>query len=348
MKSRLLAAILSLCLIPTLAAAMAPTGSMSGRVVDPDGKLVVQLASPVTLRNSATGAAVTGQLGHDGLYSVRDVPPGTYAIDLQVPARLYSRYQQTGVTIEAGKALQKDLVLPWGMNLGTVGDDPLKQSADLRARTRNVDAPFKRLAGGRPDLSGVWINIGDAVTRPPIPLKPWAQKIADDLAKITQDNPGAYCLPQVAIPALMHYPQRFVQGPDRIVHMIEDMDPGFRQIFMDGRKHPDPDEWNPSWYGHSVGHWEGDTLVIDTVGFNEITPGFGVHSEALHVVERYTRLSHGRMKAELFAEDPEAFMAPQRHSWMMGLAEGTELVEFTCAEGYESKAMQRAPWKGRP
>ena len=220
--------------------------------------------------------------------------------------------------------------------------------APCRARTRNVDAPFKRLPDGKPDLSGVWINIGDAVTRPPIPLQPWAQKIADQLTKIVQDNPGAYCLPQVAVPALMHYPQRFVQGPDRIVHMIEDMDPGFRQIFMDGRSHPDPDEWNPSWYGHSVGHWEGDTLVIDTVGFNEITPGFGVHSEALHVVERYTRLSHGRMKAELFAEDPEAFTATQQHSWTMGLAEGTELVEFTCAEGYESKAMQRAPWKGRP
>jgi hypothetical protein len=348
MKSRLLAAILAICLAPALAAAMDSSGSMSGRVIDADGGLVLQLASPITLRNATTGATVTGQLGHDGQYAVRDIPPGTYSIDLQVPARLYSRYQRTGVVIEAGKVLQQDLALPWGMNLGTVGDDPLKQSADLRARTRDIDGPVKRLLDGRPDLSGLWINIGDAVTRPPIPLKPWAQKIADELAKITQDNPGAYCLPQVGVPSLMHYPQRFVQGPDRIVHMVEDMDPGFRQFFMDGRGHPSLDEWNPAWYGHSIARWEGDTLVVDTVGFNELTPGFGVHSEALHVVERYTRLSNGRMRVEMFAEDPEAWTASQRHSWTMGLADGAELIEFVCAEGYESQAMKRAPWKGRP
>jgi hypothetical protein len=321
---------------------------MSGRVLDADGGLVLQLAAPVTLRNEATGATVTGQLGNDGKYLVEGIAPGTYSIDLLVPARLYTPFQRTGVVIEAGKAKQQDLTLAWGMNLGTVGDDPLKQSADLRSRTRNVDAPFKRLADGHPDLSGLWINIGDAVTRPPIPLQPWAQKIADELAKIKQDNAGAYCLPQVAVPSLMHYPQRFVQGPDRVVHMIEDMDPGFRQFFMDGRTHPDPDTWNPAWYGHSIAHWEGDTLVVDTVGFNEISPGFGVHSEALHVVERFTRVNNGRMRVEMFAEDPQAWTAPQRHSWMMGLADGAELIEFVCAEGYESQAMKRAPWKGRP
>lgn len=348
MTPRFLAALMAICLVPTLATAMDPTGSLTGRVLDADGGPVLQLAAPVTLRNEATGATVTGQLGNDGRYAVRDIPPGTYSVDLQVEARLYNRFQRTGVVIEAGKALQQDLTLPWGMNLGTVGDDPLKQSADLRARTRDVDGPVRRLADGKPDLSGLWINIGDAVTRPPIPLQPWAQKIADELAKIKQDNAGAYCLPQVGVPSLMHYPQRFVQGPDRVVHLIEDMDPGFRQFHMDGRSHPDPDEWNPAWYGHSIAHWEGDTLVVDTVGFNEITPGFGVHSEALHVVERYTRLSHGRMRVELFAEDPEAFTATQHHSWTMGLAEGAEIIEFVCAEGYESQAMKRAPWKGRP
>ena len=237
MTSRLLAVLLALCLAPTLATAMQPAASMAGHVRDPDGGLVLQLAAPITLRNEATGATVTGQLGNDGKYSVGGIEPGTYSIDLLVPARLYNRYQRTGVVIEAGKVLQQDLTVPWGMNLGTVGDDPLKQSADLRARTRNVDGPVKRLADGKPDLSGVWINIGDAVTRPPIPLQPWAQKIADQLSKITQDNPGAYCLPQVAVPSLMHYPQRFVQGPDRIVHMIEDMDPRLPAV-LHGRPRP--------------------------------------------------------------------------------------------------------------
>ena len=230
MTPRFLATLLAICLAPTLAIAMDPTASLTGRVLDADGGSVLQLAAPVTLRNEATGATVIGQLGNDGRYRVQNISPGTYSIELQVEARLYNRFQRTGVVIEAGKALQQDITLPWGMNLGTVGDDPLKQSADLRARTQNVDGPFKRLADGKPDLSGLWINIGDAVTRPPVPLQAWAQKIADELAKIKQDNAGAYCLPQVGVPSLMHYPQRFVQGPDRVVHMIEDMDPGFPPV----------------------------------------------------------------------------------------------------------------------
>ena len=346
---RSLFTLLGALLTSTVLFAMVPNGSLTGRAVDPDGGLVARLATEVTLTHATTGAKVVGRLGDDGTYRVGDVPPGSYDIDMLVPARLYSRYQRAAVIIEVGKETQLDLVVPWGMNLGTVGDDPLIQSADMRAKTRNVDGPFKRLPDGKPDLSGVWLNIGDAVgTRAPIALKPWAQAIADELTKIKQDNPGAYCLPQVAVPTLMHYPQRFVQGPDRIIQIMEDMDPSYRQIFMDGQPHPDPDLWNPSWYGHSIGHWEGDTLVVDTTGFNEITPGFGVHSEALHIIERYTRISHGRMQVEMFAEDSEAWTAPQRHKWVMGLAEGAEVVEFLCAEGYESQAMQRAPWKGRP
>jgi hypothetical protein len=328
--------------------AMAPTGTLTGRALDPDGGLVARLATAITLTSTGSGTKVVGRLNDDGTYLVTDIPAGTYDIDMLVPARLYSRYQRGAVVIEGGKETRLDLLVSWGMNLGTVGDDPLIQSADLRSRTKNVDGPVKRLADGKPDLSGVWLNIGDAVTRPPLPLQPWAQDIANALAKIKQDNPGAYCLPQVAVPTLMHYPQRFVQGPDRIIQIMEDMDPSYRQIFMDGSPHPDPDLWNPSWYGHSIGHWEGDTLVVDTVGFNEITPGFGVHTEALHIVERYTRISHGRMKVEMVAEDPQAWTKPQHHSWVMGLAEGAEVVEFLCAEGYPSEAMQRAPWKGRP
>jgi len=72
-----------------------------------------------------------------------------------------------------------------------------------------------------------------------------------------------------------------------IVHITEFTTPGYRQIFIDGRPHPK--DWNPSWMGHSTGKWDGDTLVVDTVGFNEITPGFGIHTEKLHVVERFQR-----------------------------------------------------------
>ena len=330
------------------AGAMQPAGSLAGAVIDPDGKRVERLEADVTLSNGATGQKVTGRLNRDGSYSVRDIPSGTWAIELVVPSRLYERYQRANVVVEPGKPVQLDLRISWGMNLGTVGDDPLLQGADMRAKTKDIDGPVRRRPDGKPDLSGVWTNIGDALAPPPMPLQPWAQKLADELSKVPQDNPGAYCLPQVAIPSMVNYPTRFVQADDRIIQITEDMDPGYRQIFLDGRPHPSPDDWNPAWYGHSVGHWEGDTLVVDTVGFNEVTPGFSIHTEALHVIERYTRLSNGRMRVELRAEDPQAWTQAHTRQWTMGLADGAEIVEFVCAEGYESKAMQRAPWKGRP
>jgi hypothetical protein len=345
---RPLVAVLVTLLAPLGAVAKEAPGSMTGRVLDPDGVLVLRMETPVTLTNTANGLSIVGSLAATGIYQVGKIPPGTYSIDLSVPSRLYDRYQRAGVVVVAGKQTQLDLVVPWGMNLGTVGDDPLLQGADLRAKTKNIEDPIKRMPDGKPDLSGVWTNIGSAAPPPAMPLQPWAQKMADELAKLKQDNAGAYCLPQVAIPSLMNYPSRFVQAADRIIQITEDMDPGYRQIFMDGRSHPNPDDWNPSWYGHSVGHWEGDTLVIDTVGFNDITPGFGVHSEKLHLVERYTRLNRGRMQIELLAEDADAFTGPFTRKWMAGLADDTEIVEFVCAEGYASKAMQRAPWKGRP
>ena len=348
MYRTLLALLLLACVAPLPAATPVAAGTLSGRVLDPDGAPVVRLETDVLLTNAASGKKMTGRLLKDGSYAVRNVPPGTYTVELVAPSRLYERFQRANVEIPAGKPLELDLRISWGMNLGTVGDDPLIQGADLRARTRNVDAPVPRTTDGKPDLFGLWTNIGDGGPPPTMPMQPWAQKMFDELMTIKQDNPGAYCLPQVAVPSMMSYPTRFVRGEDRYIQITEDMDPAYRQIFMDGRSHPDPAEWNPAWYGHSVGHWEGDTLVVDTTGFNEITWGFGIHTEKLHIIERYTRLNRGRMQVELYAEDPDAWTGPFTRKWQMGLADGAEIVEFVCAEGYQSKAMQRAPWKGRP
>jgi hypothetical protein len=233
------------------------------------------------------------------------------------------------------------------MNLGTVGDDPLMQGVDLRARTRNVDDPVPRTPEGRPDLSGVWVNFGDSYAGA-IPMQPWAQQLYDQWRKISQDNPGAYCLPQSGLMTMTNYPYKFVQTPRLIVQLVEDMVISHRQIHLDGRAHPKPEEWNPSWYGHSIGHWEGDTLVVETVGFNESTPGFGIHTESLKITERFTRTSRGRMRITVTAEDPEAWTAPWVREREAGLAEGTEIVEFVCAEGAPAQSAKRAPWRARP
>jgi hypothetical protein len=260
---------------------------------------------------------------------------------------LYERFGRSGVVISAGASTVLDLRLDWGMNLGTVGDDPLLQGSDLRARTKNVDGPVPHTADGKPDLTGVWTNFGDSFAGA-APMQPWAQQMFDEWKKIKQDNPGAYCLPQSGLMTMTNYPYKFVQTPTLIVQLIEDMVISHREVYLDGRGHPDPDEWNPSWYGHSIGHWEGETLVIETAGFNENTPGFGIHSEALKVTERYRRTSYGRMDIEIVAEDPDAWTGPWSRKRQAGLVEGTEIVEFVCAEGAPSRASQRAPWKARP
>src|SRR5439155_543208 len=102
-----------------------------------------------------------------------------------------------------------------------------------------------------------------------------------------RDSPTALCLPGWVIPA-QPILYKFVQTPALIVLLFE-LEPHNRQIFMDGRSHPaDPD---PTWVGHSVGKWEGDTLVVDTIGYNDRSwlPTAIPHTEKLHVIERYRR-----------------------------------------------------------
>jgi hypothetical protein len=321
-------------------------GMLSGRLVDPDGRAVERLEADVTVTDAA-GRAFIGKVTPDGRYVVNGLPAGTYAIDLNLPTRIFERYGRAGVKIEGAGSTALDLQLTWGMNLGTVGDDPLMQGSDLRARTRNVDGPVPRLADGRPDLSGVWTNFGDSYAGA-APMQPWAQQLFDQWQKIKQDTPGAYCLPQSAVMTMTNYPYKFIQTPKVIVQLVEDMAISHRQIHMDGRAHPAPEQWNPSWYGHSIGRWDGDTLVVETVGFNESTPGFGIHTEALKVTERYTRTSYGRMDIEVTAEDREAWTGPWVRTRRAGLVEGVEIVEFLCAEGAPAHAAKLAPWKARP
>src|SRR4029077_20079314 len=96
---------------------------------------------------------------------------------------------------------------------------------------------------------------------------------------------------------------KVVQTPSLIVQMSEFDTPGYRQIFLDGRPHPNPKQWNPSWAGHSTGKWEGDTLVVDTVGFNELAGGVSIHTEKLHIIERIQRPDLGHLHVDTTVED---------------------------------------------
>jgi len=184
------------------------------------------------------------------------------------------------------------------------------------AQSRGANQPTPRTKDGKPDLSGIWSPDGKFSSDFAKALKP-GEKIlmlppAEKLmrARKPKDDPAASCLP-MGVPRLAPYPEKFVQFPAELLILFEGDIHSFRQIFFDGRGHPkDPD---PTWYGDSVGKWEGDTLVVDTINFNDRTWLDAVghpHSPQLHVIERYRRPNAGTLRIEITVEDPGAYAQP--------------------------------------
>ncbi|HEY6509225.1 MAG TPA: hypothetical protein VIY56_14490 [Vicinamibacterales bacterium] len=199
------------------------------------------------------------------------------------------------------------------------------------------NAPAPRLADGRIDLSGIWLgggpinNIADGLpSGETLPLLPTAQTALD--ARQSRDDPQASCLPS-GVPRIAPYPWRIVQTPTHLFFLFEGNIHSYRQIFMDGRAHPlDPD---PTWYGHSIGRWEGSTLVVDTVGFNDkfwFDFKGHPHTERLHIVERYTRTSAGTLVNQITIDDPGAYSRPFTVTFTATPAVGMELLEYICNE----------------
>jgi len=200
--------------------------------------------------------------------------------------------------------------------------------------------PAPHLADGRVDFSGVWrpadifliedISLGLKKGDTTIALTPAAEEIMK--RHLSKDDPETNCLP-TGVPRQAPYPWKIVESPPYIYFLFEGNIHSYRQIFMDGRKHPA--DLSPTWYGHSVGHWEKDTLVIDTVGFNDIFWFDFVghpHTEQLHTVERYTRTDMGTLAEEVTIEDPGAYQHPFTIVAGHRLLPKDELMEYICQE----------------
>jgi hypothetical protein len=207
-----------------------------------------------------------------------------------------------------------------------------------RGRGAVPTGPTPRLPDGKPDLSGLWngggsgANIASGLPRAEtLPLLPSAAKIL--ASRQAKDDPESNCLP-AGVPRGAPYPWRWVQVPGYVFFLFEGNIHSYRQIFTDGRKHPDDPD--PTWYGHSIGFWDGDTFVVDTVGYNDKfwfdfvgTP----HTEQLHTIERYTRTNLGTLVNEVTIEDPGAYTRPFKVTVTARLApKGDELMEYICQE----------------
>jgi hypothetical protein len=221
--------------------------------------------------------------------------------------------------------------------------------------TPNLTAPAPRAPDGKVDLSGVW-EPEDDTTDPAggiegvhspkymvnamrdfkgaVPFQPWAAELFKQRqANRMRDNPMIRCLP-AGVPRLDAYshPYKIVQTRDLIVVLYESQTL-FRQIFLDGRAHPaDPE---PTWLGYSIGRWDGDTLVVETVGFNDKTwlDGFGhPHSDAMKLTERFRRRDVGHMDIEVTIDDPKAYTQPIRYLQPQLLVTDGDLIEYICNE----------------
>lgn len=223
----------------------------------------------------------------------------------------------------------------------------------------NLAAPTPRRGDGKPDLSGVWqlepahCNPSDPVgtcgqdyvggpefgyigarLSTPLPYLPWAAELAKQRAAgMGKDDPVALCKPAGALRLLTYPPYRKILQMPGLVVILSERDVTFRQIFTDGR--PLPDDPNPSYNGYSVGRWEGDALVVNTIGFRDgiwLDRRGSPLTEAGSMIERFRRTNFGNLYVDVTINDPKAYTKPWTVELHEMLVPDTDLLEYYCQD----------------
>ena len=213
----------------------------------------------------------------------------------------------------------------------------------------DLNAPARRTADGHPDLSGFWVptlavkhllNLAADLKPGEVPLQPWAEAVYKERIETNgKDHPGVRCWPS-GIPEKNNIPDglKLVQTPDLMLFLHESRTI-YRQIFTDGR--PLPRDPQPTWMGYSIGKWEGDVFVVDTIGQNGKTwldmrglPG----TEALRVIERFSRPTIGHIDIDVTIDDPKAYTKPWNVKLSWTLLPDTDLIESICEENNQAPA----------
>jgi hypothetical protein len=231
----------------------------------------------------------------------------------------------------------------------------------------NLEGPAPRTPDGKPDFSGIWrfVDSSDARQGPPLPagvgtagigarvrglnqffdigstlpdglpFQPWAAELRKKrAADNNKDNPDAHCLPLGLMQLHTHpEPRKIIQSPGLILILYE-ANGGVRQILLDGRPLPGKDA-EPWWYGYSIGHWEGDTLVVATRGFRDdvwLDVEGSPLTSAGKMTERFRRVNYGNMQIEVTVDDPKAYTKPWTVVVSHRIMLNTDLIEFVCQE----------------
>jgi hypothetical protein len=206
----------------------------------------------------------------------------------------------------------------------------------------DVKAPAPRTPSGTVDLSGIWqtdvkynFNLGADLKPEDIVMLPWAQALlAERRDNNGKDDPEGFCLPP-GFPRVngVPFPQKIVQLPGAIIILYETRTT-FRQIFLDDN-HTLPNDPQPTWMGYSKGRWDGDTLIVETTGFNDKTwldDNGHPHSEQMKVTERFRRPSFGQLFVEITIDDAKTYARPWTVTQAFQLAGDNELIEYICNE----------------
>ena len=207
----------------------------------------------------------------------------------------------------------------------------------------NLAASVPRTSDGKPDLSGLWNRISPKYYRniaadlKPEDVQPWARALFQQrMENLDKDYMNVLCVPMgpgyvTAGDTTGAEMMKIVQTSALILILNPDLT--YRQIFLDGRKLETAP--NPSWMGYSVGHWDGDTLVVESFGFNDRTwlDHLGhPHTEALRMTERYHRRDFGNLDLEVTFSDPGAYSKPWTLAVTAQLAADTEMLEWVCKD----------------
>ncbi len=220
---------------------------------------------------------------------------------------------------------------------GAQEEAPAKAKGKGKGKARPT-GPTPMTPDGHPNLNGIWgtdrpfvVDIAGALPKgEELPLNDWAKRFMKDIK--SSEDPEAQCLP-TGVPRLAPYPMKYLVSSDLFVILFEGNIHSYRQIFLDRKEHPK--NLNPSWYGDSIGHWEGDALVVDSVGFNDRTwfdfAGHP-HTEQLHTVERFRRPDLGMIEYKVTITDPGAYTRPFTLTGHFFLQQNGELMEYICNE----------------